>query len=128
MAKKQLNQNNDQRGSNRRKPSTKETTFYYRGKAIWYPLNPKEKEEALALYPDAEINNQITKLCDSGYGVSVKPQEDEGIKISLLGYEGENEGLMLTVLCGTLFFGLRSLLYRHFNTFNEIWRTYESEE
>lgn len=124
--------NNNFQGSNnsnrRKQQAEKELTFHYVGKAIWYPLNKVEKEQAKEKYTADVIDDTLTKLLDSGYGLSVKPTNDEGLKISLLGYEGDNEGLMLTVTAGSFLFGVRCLLYRHFDTFNEVWRTYEIEE
>lgn len=117
----QLNARNNRKGNS-------DPVFNYTGKALWYPLNKKEYGEAKELYSDAEVYNQIDKLCDSGYGLSIKPTGDGNIKMSLLAYDGVNDGLMLTTITSSVLYGLRSLLYRHFQYYEGTWRTYESEE
>lgn len=126
MAKRQVqNQKTGGRGNNR---GSADPVFNYSGKALWYPLNKKEYEEAKASYPDSDVYARIDELLDSGYGLSVKPTGDGNIKVSLLGYEGVNDGLMLSTTTSSVLYGLRCLLYRHFIYYEGMWRTFESEQ
>jgi len=125
MATKQSNNKNN--GNNRRVQPSNDTTFNYIGKALWYPLNKVEYEEAKNLYPNDKIMLALDKILDSGYGLSVKPNGDEGIKVSFLGYSGDNTGLMLSVIASTFTYAVRCLLYRHNQYYEGTWRTYEDE-